>query len=273
MPNQVKSWVKQITPPVVWQLGKKLTSPVDTYGLSGNYASWGEALAASTGYDSDLILEKTRVALLKVKNGEAAYERDSVLFDAIEYAWPVLAGLMWVAAQNKGRLNVLDFGGSLGSTYFQNRGFLASLPDVHWNIVEQPKHVEVGKAWFGNEQLHFYTDIASCLAETQPNVVLLSSVLQYLEDPYVILKQILELPSDYVILDKTPFWTGAADRLCLQTVPPEIYPASYPSWIFSQAHFYAHLGDWQTMVMFDNPDKIRGPVDFAYQGAILVRPR
>jgi putative methyltransferase (TIGR04325 family) len=72
---------------------------------------------ASTGYDSEIILEKTRDALLKVKNGEAAYERDSVLFDEIQYAWPLLTSLMWVAAQAKGILNVLDFGGSLGTTY------------------------------------------------------------------------------------------------------------------------------------------------------------
>jgi len=55
-------------------------------------------VSASTGYDNDMILEKTRLALLKVKNGEAAYERDSVVFEDIQYAWPLLAGLLWVAA-------------------------------------------------------------------------------------------------------------------------------------------------------------------------------
>ena len=47
----------------------------------GNYSSWAEARANSTGYDSEVILNKTKDALLKVKRGEAAYERDSVTFD------------------------------------------------------------------------------------------------------------------------------------------------------------------------------------------------
>ena len=60
-----------------------------------------------------LILGKVLEATLKVKNGEAVYERDLVLFDHIEFYWPVLSGLMWVAARNNGRLNVLDYGGTL----------------------------------------------------------------------------------------------------------------------------------------------------------------
>ena len=70
------------------------------------------------------ILDKVLAATLKVKQGQAVFERDSVLFDEIEYSWPLLAGLMWAAASNGGKLNVLDFGGALGSSYYQNRKFL-----------------------------------------------------------------------------------------------------------------------------------------------------
>jgi putative methyltransferase (TIGR04325 family) len=246
--------------------------PTVAYDLSGDYPSWDEAVAASTGYDGEAILEKTRSALLAVKNGEAVYERDSVLFDEIEYAWQPLAGLMWTAARCGGALNVLDFGGSLGSTYFQLRAFLSALPEVRWNIVEQPRQVETGKAWFEDDHLRFYPDIAGCLNETQPNVVLLSGVLQYLEHPHAFLDQVLALPGDCVIIDRTPFWSGESDRLCVQTVPPSVYPASYPSWIFSRQGFEAHLGrDWRRIATFDSLDKLTGPVDVVYQGAILAR--
>jgi len=271
---RVKDVIKQLTPPAFIHVAKRLrgNGPTGALGLSGDYRSWDEAMAASTGYDSDVILEKTRLALLAVKNGEAGYERDSVLFDEIEYAWPLLAGLMWVAARCGGALNVLDFGGSLGSTYFQNRAFVSTLPEVRWNIVEQSRHVETGKAWFEDDRLHFYADIAGCLAETQPNVVLLSSVLQYLERPYAILDQVLALPGEHVIIDRTPFWAGPSDRLCVQTVPPSIYPASYPSWIFSRQQFRSRLDDdWQCIVTFDNPHRLVGPVDVAYEGVIIVR--
>lgn len=242
------------------------------YGLSGNYQTWDGAIAVSTGYNTNIILEKTRAALLKVKKGEAAYERDSVLFDEIQYAWPLLAGLMWVAARCGGVLNVLDFGGSLGSPCFQNRAFLSKLIEVRWNIVEQPRYVEIGKADFEDEHLKFYNDVNTCLMETQPNVIVLSSVLQYLEHPYTVLDQILKLPCEHTIIDRTPFWAGPSDRLCVQNVPPSIYPVSYPSWIFSREQFRSFLKEgWEITVMFENPDRLAGPVEFCYQGMILVR--
>lgn len=246
--------------------------PAEAYGLSGNYQTWNEALTASTGYESSTILDKTRVALLKVKRGEAAYERDSVLFDHLEYSWPLLSGLLWAAARSGGQLNVLDFGGSLGSTYFQNRVFLSVLAQVRWNIVEQPGHVAIGKADFEDDTLRFYGSITNCVADTRPNVVLLSSVLQYLERPHALLEEIMGLDSDHVIIDRTPFWAGPADRLCLQTVPPFIYPGSYPSWIFSRPHFESRVNKgWAIIATFDNTDWMPAPIEMAYQGIIISR--
>lgn len=162
---QLKEFIKLFVPPLLVQGCRVLRGKLrnNSYGLSGYYHTWGEAIHNSTGYDSEIILEKTKTALLKVKNGEAVYERDSVLFDKVQYAWPLLSSLMWVAAQAKGKLNVLDFGGSLGSTYFQNRAFLRRLSDVRWNIVEQPKYVEMGKKWFEDDHLKFYLRIEDCL--------------------------------------------------------------------------------------------------------------
>ena len=38
--------------------------------FTGDYVSWKEALRASDGYDAGVILEKTRAAALKVKQGD-----------------------------------------------------------------------------------------------------------------------------------------------------------------------------------------------------------
>ena len=212
--------------------------------------------------------------MLKVKNGEAAYERDSVLFDGVQYAWPLLAGLMWAAARTGGRLNVLDFGGSLGSTYFQNRAFLCHLPGVRWSIVEQPGHVKAGKEFFEDEHLKFYSRIEDSLGESQPNVVIMSSVLQYVERPYDTLCELLRLPCDHVIIDRTPFWEGPSDKLCVQKVPPSIYPASYPSWVFSKRRFLGYFRDeWQIVAEFDSLDRLRSPVPTTWRGITAVRRR
>ena len=256
---------------VVQSIGKDHRVPL-RLGLVGNYTSWADAQADSAGYDADVILEKTIAALGKVKRGEAVYERDSVLFDEVQYAWPLLAGLMWVAARNGGSLNVLDVGGSLGSTWFQNRAFLSDLSPVRWNIVEQPRQVEVGRREFQDDQLRFFTSIDECLAETQPQVILLSSVLQYLEHPYDLLDELQASPCEFLIIDRTPFWEGSGDRICVQHVPPEIYPASYPSWIFSVHHFRSILSlHWDVVAEFDDPDNLPGPVPVTYRGLIAIR--
>jgi putative methyltransferase (TIGR04325 family) len=278
MRPKAKGILRELTPPILGRALRNIRAilvskrHIDYYGLSGDYRCWDEAMAASTGYGSEIILEKTKEALLKVKNGEAAYERDSVLFDEIQYAWPLLASLMWVAARCGGRLNVLDFGGSLGSTYFQNRVFLSALPGVRWNIVEQSKHVKTGRTYFEDDHLRFYSGITDPLADTQPNVVLLSGVLQCLERPYIVLHQILELSCELVIIDRTPFWTGPTDRLCVQTVPPSIYPASYPSWIFSVQRFRTHLSnEWKVILEFDSLDRLKSPIQANWKGMIIVR--
>ncbi|MBI3006142.1 MAG: methyltransferase, TIGR04325 family, partial [Ignavibacteriales bacterium] len=160
MVAKVKETVKLFLPPV---LSKLFARNSFSKSFTGNYSSWDEALAHSTGYDSPEILNTVTQALLKVKRGQAEYERDSVLFDSIEYSWPLLSGLMLAAAQNYGKLSVVDVGGSLGSSFFQNRKFLAYLKSVRWSVVEQKHFVEAGKAHFENSRLRFYSSLMECV--------------------------------------------------------------------------------------------------------------
>ena len=94
----------------IYSLIRYLSYRTYKYGWFGNYSSWQDAKKDSVGYDSDLILEKVKNSLLKVKNGEAIYERDSILFDKMEYSWPLLAALLWIANKNMAKLNIIDFG-------------------------------------------------------------------------------------------------------------------------------------------------------------------
>ena len=210
------------------------------YGWHGNFSSWDKALKKCGGYNSPDILEKVRNSVMAVKNGEAIYERDSVLFYDREYSFPLLSGLMWIAAQNVGKLNVLDFGGSLGSSYFQNILFLDSLSEVNWCIVEQQGFVKTGGENFEDANLHFFYTIEECLKSYQINVVLLSSVLQYLEKPLELLDKINSTGISFLIIDRTPFIKGK-DRITIQKVNPKIYRGSYPCWFFNESEFRKHL--------------------------------
>ena len=88
---------------------------------TGNYISWEDAVAESQGYDSKCLIDRVKESALKVARGDGLYERDSVLFDEVQYSWPALTGLMRASALLRGNLKVLDYGGGLGSSFFQNR--------------------------------------------------------------------------------------------------------------------------------------------------------
>ena len=229
----------------------------NTSGWFGNYSSWAEVSAVAGGYDSDIILNITKDAILKVKNGEAVYERDSVIFNEKQCPYALLAYLQLSAALKKTALHVLDFGGSLGSTYYQIKEYLTKEVCASWNVVEQPHYVNCGQAFFEDDMLKFYSSIRECKAAKKISLVILSSVVQYLEKPHEFLKQLVNHDFEFLIFDRTAFISNADDRLTLQVVPDEIYPASYPSWFFNEKFFLNHFSaNYKTVAEF--PSYVEG---------------
>jgi putative methyltransferase (TIGR04325 family) len=263
--ERIRMVIKDLLPLAVL---KKYFCPNRRFDFSHNYSDWNEARALSAGYDSDIILEKTREAMLKVKNGEYAFARDSVLFDKIQYPVPILTGLLKAAAANNGELNVLDFGGSLGTSYYQYRNFLKQMKKLAWNIVEQPKFVACGKRFFENTELKFYYSVEDCCREEKPHTALLSGVIQYIEKPYSLLEDIMKRNFCYLLLDRTAFLKKGLDRLTIEKVPARIYNCSYPIWFFNYDNFVARLSSrYELITAFDSIDKASGP--YFFKGLIL----
>jgi len=274
MSYTLKSFIKDITPSLALTyrglLGQR-KKPM----FSGHYRTWDAALAVSTGYDASEILDKVTAATLKVYRGEAAFERDSVLFDEIVYSWPLLAALLWIAVREKGVLRICDFGGALGTTYFQNRKFLQNVPEVQWCIVEQAGFVERGKEQLGSSQLRFHETVEGCFQDCQCDALLLSSVLPYLSSPYEMLQNLLSYHFRYVLLDRTPILEHAPDRLTVQYVPDTIYSASYPAWFFNETKLLNFFSADYTLVeqfnSFENWDL--EDVSSQCKGYIFIRRR
>ncbi|MEO6304854.1 MAG: methyltransferase, TIGR04325 family [Bacteroidia bacterium] len=236
--QKIKKTLKPFFPSKAYAMLSRLTKNSTEQNVwRGNYTSWHEANKISTGYDSETILEKCKNALLKVKNGEAVYERDSVLFNEVQLSHGLLNYLKQTATENNNKLCVLDFGGSLGSSYYQNKNYLNDLTELNWCIVEQPNFVQCGKDFFEDENLKFYLTIEDCLKAHKPDIILLSSVIQYIEKPFELIQQILKLKVKYLIFDRLALSNENKDILTIQSVSDNYYESKLCHWFFSEDHF------------------------------------
>lgn len=213
----------------------KSSAPEKKSGWFGDYATWEEVEKECVGYDSSEILNKVRTSVLKVRNGEAVYERDSVLFNEIQYSQDLIQSFK--DSIRNGKLHITDFGGSLGSSYFQHKSIFKDLEDLKWAVVEQKHFVECGQKKIAIDHLKFYNTVEEALKEQSNQVLLLSSVIPYFKEPYSLINKMLLYDFENIIIDRTAFIEGNKERITKQIVPEFIYKASYPAWFLNESKF------------------------------------
>ena len=253
MIRKIKSILRLFLPPVFDEL-RKFLNRNNRITFKGKFNNWEEALISSKGgYDSPAILEKVKESSLKVKNGKAIFERDSVCFYKEDYRWPVLSSLLFIAHTNDSKLRVLDFGGSLGSFYNQHKKYMRSIKDLKWYIVEQDNFVECGKSEFENDVLRCKETISECLNESPIDIILLSSVIQYVESPYSIINDIFNANPNFILIDRTPFINEAEDIIKNQHIPLSKGGGCYPSWFLSKEKFFLTFekAGYECLIKFD----------------------
>jgi putative methyltransferase (TIGR04325 family) len=220
----------------------------------GNYTNWQEARDHCTGYDDNLILNKVAESIHKVKAGAAAYERDSVAFEQYSFSVHVRDAMLQASLNNTFR--IVDFGGSLGSLYFQYRRFLAD-KRIHWIVIEQSHFVTYGRKNLADHELQFAYDLDEACVDGIPDLLILSSVLCYLEQPYMWIEKFMGTRSQFILVDRTAFIEGPAERITVQVVPDEIYKASYPAWFLNEEKFIqAFMSQYKLVTSL--PDTIDG---------------
>lgn len=221
----------------------------------GEYQTWNEAQRAINlgvdSYASQVIFDRVVQATEMVRKGMAVYEQDGVCFHKMLVNYELIAAFLYVYAKEN-RLEVVDFGGSLGSTYFRYRQLWEEL-GAKWTVVEQKHFVDYGRKHIG--EIKFEYSLDKC-AESS-NCILLSSVCSYLEEPYEILGNILQRKFPHIIIDEQAFHPEDKNMVMLQNVPPSIYEAVYPVTLFSLSEFKQFIEDrgyriWEWDYQFGN---------------------
>ena len=220
-----------------------------------NKMTWEKSNARSSGYSDRTILNKVAKSFSESITSWRLIERDSVVLnlEEAEYSYPLLFALQYSANFDKNNLRVLDYGGSLGSTYRQYKPFLKNFETIEWSIIEQSHFVKKGQEFNFSKNLSFFETLEDCLVNNKPNLALFSSSLQYLEDPFEILNQVSESNIQILVLDRIPIYTSYPHSVSVQYVPDWIYGSrvSYPSHIFNLKDLSALLNkNWKSLSEF-----------------------
>ena len=222
----IKSLIKDFIPPILTryiQNGRK--------GIFGEYQTWDKAVNASGEYSPDI---KTLIDNHKLyrANKSCVYNR----LDSTNkvWAWCTLSGLQLAARECGNCLKVLDFGGSLGSTYFQLTDFLSSINSLKWCVVDQKECVEAGKLHFADDRLEFFLSPEVAAEKYNFDVLVLGGVLQYLPSPHKTLSNLLRNDFKFVFLDRTPIYPGSDEKIKLQQTPLELGGDLHPIRLLSE---------------------------------------
>lgn len=207
---------------------------IHTICYIGDYSNWDKAANECKGYDDSIIIDKVIDSTSKVLNGDAVWERDSYLFYEQKYVYRICAAVLKCALQNGNQgVRILDVGGALGSTYFQNRKYLKDVKNLEYIIAEQNEFAEYGHRNLENQVLKFInSELETHEDYGKFDIVLLSGSLQYISCYKEVIKKIEKVKPRYIILDR--ILVGDRMRICKEEVAEEIYKSSYPVMIYTE---------------------------------------
>lgn len=103
-----------------------------------------------------------------------------------------------------------------------------------------------------------------------PNVLLLSSILQYIEKAYELLYNILKSNFEYILIDRMAFGL-MYEKITLQVVPPHIYEDSYPCRFFDKNEFIKYFKN-KNYSIIESFDTLDGRNDkYEFKGMIMEK--
>lgn len=113
--------------------------------------------------------------------------------------------LFWLEKLLPSSKTVLDWGGSVGLKYFAFRPYLEYATDLVWFVSEVPAVVELGREIAQDKcatALRFTTDFTGI---ANADVLLAAGVLQFIDDPFSVLRAQPRLPR-HLIINKLPVY-------------------------------------------------------------------
>lgn len=234
-------------------------------GFVGIFPSFEMALSKSKGFSDEIIFQSLKSSANKFIKGDYSYERDTVLFKKKKYNRPIVKALI-LTKKNKNEINVCDYGGSIGSLYFQNRNALNM--KIKWSVIDLKKVVNFGKKNMSTNSLKFFYSIKEMKKSRSPNTLLISGFIQYVNNPFKTLSSILSDGNfEYIIVDRVYFLSdfNLKTIITVQHVDKKIYDSSYPCFLFNYNSFLNEINNlkYELVTEWNSFDKTSGIANFS----------
>jgi putative methyltransferase (TIGR04325 family) len=233
--------------------------------LLGPFDSLGKAEQQSTGYNSNVILNKVRDAVVDLLEGNAAYERDGTAFamrPSINHLRRILK------AHLKGSDVVVDFGGGLGGAFINNRDLYKH--SNRYVVVEQSIFAEAGSELSQKYGLQIQFIDNFFHLPVKPDIIILSAVLQYIPYAEQVLQQTADFMPRLIIIDRTAMAPDNDSPKWWVQHEPTYYqaPVSYPNRPLSLDMMLSRLRQYSVIEEWKNPFD---PVAPPHAGFLLCR--
>lgn len=221
----------------------------------GKYANYNEAFTASkTDYSDEELVSLIYRANKNVISGKYPYERDGVNYKNIQYSYQLNMHVCSLVNEKKNEdlINILDFGGGLGTTY---RQFPFKNKINRWSIIEQDRILEIGTNEFCNEKLSF-SSLEQLTQKSNYDVLIFGAVIDFIDDYQAVIKELIyKCKPQMIIVDRTLFTDLTYDFWTVKDTNKNItghkkYPLCFISEIvfnsFMLNHGYQKIDSWLT---------------------------
>ena len=201
MPTRAKRVIKAILPPFLWEFGKDLKRRALTSVDHFEFAPEGWSTRLPAGATSEdfwnAFIARERSICEALKARVQAGDPVAVLTGDIKEV--VFGYVMALAARDRQKVSVLDYGGNLGDYYWLARALVPAI-ELDYQCKELPRVADAGKQITPAVTWHIDDD---CL-DRPHDVVMFSSSLHCLQDWKAILRRAGGSAQSYLLLSDVP---------------------------------------------------------------------
>ena len=180
---------RDFVPPIVMRVAAKLQRPSRAHEIYPTFAA-ASAACVGHGYEEGALVN---VVFEKTKRLRDRLAARPIPLDLSPTDARLVLGVRALAIGKK--LTVVDFGGACGAHYFTTRAFLPANVTLRWCVVETGAMARRARELENGELCFVDGVVAASRLVDRPDLVLSSGALQYVDEPYAVLEQLLGLGS------------------------------------------------------------------------------